>query len=61
MCVCVVGVLCEGDRYLDGGVFAVRLRRVVGVRCCELRLSATQRALQTQEATAGRAASKSRE
>lgn len=39
---CVPGLLCEGDRHLDGGVFAVRVRRSAGVRGSELRLQTTE-------------------
>lgn len=38
----VPGFLREGDRYLDGGVFTVRLRRSAGIRWSELRLQTTE-------------------
>lgn len=43
MCVFVCsGLLCEGYRHLDGGVPALRLLRIVGIRRRQLCVQATQ-------------------
>lgn len=37
------GLLCEGHRYLDGSLSAVRLRGSAGIRWSELCIQATER------------------
>lgn len=45
----LLGVLCEGHRYLDGCVLAVCVLRTSRVRCRQLCVPAAQRAAQVQK------------
>lgn len=49
MCVSVCsGLLCEGHRHLDGSVPPLRLLCFARIRCCQLRVQATQGAAAIQ-------------